>query len=75
MRFHGLLSDDMGTLICHQECLLYLFLNADRIFDFLLSIGMRPFVKLSFMPSTLALGDTTVFHYRAHATPPRDYCA
>jgi beta-xylosidase len=29
----------------------YSFFNADQIFDFLLSIGMRPFVELSFMPS------------------------
>ena len=30
--------------------LLYSFFNADQIVDFLLSIGMRPFVELSFMP-------------------------
>src|SRR6185436_7313436 len=44
VRFHGLLSDDMGTLICHQEDLLYSFFNADQIIDFLLSIGVRPFI-------------------------------
>ena len=50
VRFHGLLSDDMGTLIAHQNKPLYSFFNADRICDFLLSIGMRPFVELGFMP-------------------------
>jgi len=40
VRFHGLLSDDMGTRIAHQEQPpLYSFFNADRICDFLLSIG------------------------------------
>jgi xylan 1,4-beta-xylosidase len=73
VRFHGLLSDDVGTLIRQQDTLLYSFFNADQIFDFLLSIGMKPFVELSFMPSALASGDTTVFHYRANVTPPRDY--
>jgi xylan 1,4-beta-xylosidase len=73
VRFHGLLSDDVGTLIRQQDKLLYSFFNADQIFDFLLSIGMKPFVELSFMPSALASGNTTVFHYRANVTPPRDY--
>ena len=73
VRFHGLLSDDMGTLICNQEKLLYSFFNADSIFDYLLSIGMKPFVELSFMPLTLSSGGTTVFKYEGNVTPPRDY--
>src|SRR5271170_2543755 len=73
VRFHGLLSDDVGTLIAEGDTLFYSFFNADQIFDFLLSIGMRPFVELSFMPSALASGDQTVFHYRANVSPPRDY--
>jgi xylan 1,4-beta-xylosidase len=73
VRFHALLSDDMGTLICEDKQLLYSFFNADRIIDFLLSIGMRPFVELSFMPETLSSGNTTVFHYQANVTPPKDY--
>lgn len=73
VRFHGLLSDDMGTLICHEEKFLYSFFNADSVFDFLLSIGMKPFVELSFMPRALSSGGTTVFNYQANVTPPRDY--
>jgi xylan 1,4-beta-xylosidase len=73
VRFHDLLSDDMGTLMDEQDRLLHSFFNADQICDFLLSIGMKPFVELSFMPSTLSSGSTTVFHYRANVTPPKDY--
>jgi xylan 1,4-beta-xylosidase len=73
VRFHGLLGDDMGTLIAEGETLFYSFFNADQIFDFLLSIGMKPFVELSFMPAALASGDQTVFHYRANVSPPKDY--
>ena len=73
VRMHGLLCDDMGTLIGEGDTLFYSFFNADQIFDFLLSIGMKPFVELSFMPSILASGDKTVFHYRANVTPPKDY--
>jgi len=73
VRFHGLLSDQMGTLIDHDGKPLYSFFNADQVVDFLLSAGMRPFVELSFMPETLASGYTTVFHYKANVTPPKDY--
>ena len=72
VRFHGILSDDMGTLIDQSGELLYSFFNADQIFDYLLSIGMKPFVELSFMPSCLSSGAQTVFHYRANVSPPRD---
>jgi xylan 1,4-beta-xylosidase len=73
VRFHALLSHEMGTLICEEGHLLYSFFNADRIIDFLVSIGMHPFVELSFMPETLASGHTTVFNYRGNVTPPKDY--
>lgn len=73
VRFHGLLSDDMGTLVREKNELIYSFFNGDQIFDFLVSIGMHPFVELSFMPTVLASGGKTVFHYRGNVTPPEDY--
>ena len=73
VRFHGLLSDPMNTLIDHGGELLYSFFNADQIMDFLLSIGMRPFVELSFMPAAIAAGSKTVFSYRSIVTPPTEY--
>ena len=73
VRFHGLLCDPMDTLICQDEKWLYSFFNTDQIMDYLLSIGMRPFVELSFMPDALASGGKTAFHYQANVTPPKDY--
>ncbi|MDT8304358.1 MAG: glycosyl hydrolase [Anaerolineae bacterium] len=73
VRFHNLLSDSIGTVIVHQDELLYSFFNIDRIYDFLLSVGVRPFVELSFMPRALASGEKTVFNYAANVTPPQDY--
>jgi xylan 1,4-beta-xylosidase len=73
VRFHGILSDGMGTCIGQDNQYLYSFFNADQIFDFLLSIGMKPFVELSFMPSILSSGDQIIFRYRANVTPPRDH--
>lgn len=72
VRFHGILCDDMGTLVGEGDTMFYSFFNTDQIFDFLLSIGMRPFVELSFMPTILASGSQTVFHYNANVTPPKD---
>ncbi|HET9527080.1 MAG TPA: glycosyl hydrolase [Pyrinomonadaceae bacterium] len=73
VRFHGLLSDDFRLVVRDTNKLLHSFFNCDQVFDFLLSIGMKPFVELSFMPSALASGRRTVFGYEANVTPPRDY--
>jgi xylan 1,4-beta-xylosidase len=73
VRFHGLLCDDLGTLVRQRDTLVDSFFNTDQIFDFLLSIGMKPFIELSFMPEALASGGKTVFKYRGNVTPPRDY--
>jgi xylan 1,4-beta-xylosidase len=75
VRFHGILSDDVGTLMCEMDKLVYSFFNADQICDFLLSIDMKPFMELSFMPSALSSGGDSVFHYKANITPPRDTAA
>lgn len=75
VRFHGILSDNMGTLRDENNQLIYSFFNSDQVFDFLLSIGMAPFVELSFMPLALASGNQTVFDYKDNVTPPSDYDA
>ncbi len=70
VRFHGILDDDMGTLIMENDQLVYSFFNTDQIFDYLLSIGMHPFVELSFMPSMLSSGSDVVFKYKGCINPP-----
>lgn len=75
VRFHGLFNDDMSVAVKPLLALqpAFCFTNIDKIYDFLLSIGMKPFVELSFMPSCFASGSKTLFHYRGNTTPPRDY--
>ena len=73
VRFHGLLSSDQHVVIRENGGFRYSFFTSDQIFDYLQSIGMRPFVELSFMPAALASGNKTVFSYEANVTPPRDY--
>ncbi|HHV11888.1 MAG TPA: beta-xylosidase [Clostridiales bacterium] len=80
VRFHGLFNDNMS--VCSQQSssdpssvdnLAYNFANIDNIFDFLLSIGMKPFVEIGDMPGCLASGDETFFNYKMNITPPTDY--
>ena len=71
VRFHGTLSN-LGMFEVHGGEPVDSFFNADQIYDFLLSIGMKPFVELSFMPEFLASGGKTVFNYASNITPPKD---
>ena len=73
VRFHGLLNDDMSVCLESAGRIVYSFHNVDSIFDFLLGIGMKPFVELSYMPGCIASGTMSAFHYRGNVTPPRDY--
>ncbi len=51
------------------------FTNTDSIIDFLLSVNMKPFLELGFLPEVLTSGQTTVFHYKGHTSPPDDWDA
>lgn len=75
VRFHGLFCDDMSVVLKNMftGTITLSFANIDKVFDFLLSIGMRPFVELGFMPEAFASGQKTLFHYKCNTTPPRDY--
>jgi xylan 1,4-beta-xylosidase len=74
IRMHGLLTDDMGVYRedknGNPE---YNFQYIDVLFDYILSIGMKPFVELGFMPEALASGKETIFWWRGNVTPPKDY--
>jgi len=75
VRFHGLFCDDMNVVLktMFTREITLSFANIDKVFDFLLSIGMRPFVELSFMPEAFASEANTLFHYKCNTTPPKDY--
>ncbi|HEX8605158.1 MAG TPA: hypothetical protein VF774_21110, partial [Pseudoduganella sp.] len=74
IRMHGLLSDDMGVYkVDAQGKEHYNFQYIDALYDYLLSIGVKPFVELGFMPAAMASGDKTIFWWRGNVTPPRSY--
>lgn len=72
IRFHGLLHDDMGVYKEKKGKPVYNFHYIDALYDFLLSIDVKPFVELSFMPEDLKSGNETVFWWKGNKTPPAD---
>ena len=83
LRFHGIFDDDM---LCVQRLSDYKpfravphskeieevnFLQTAKVYDNILSCGMKPFVELSFMPSALASGKKTGIRYLNNITQPK----
>lgn len=79
IRGHGLFSDDMaiyrettdredGTV--HVE---YCFTYLDLVMDSYISLGIKPFLELGFMPEKLASGTQTIFYWKGNTTPPKSY--
>jgi xylan 1,4-beta-xylosidase len=82
VRFHGVFHDDMFV---YRESYgggfgpnpplpepVYTFAYVDKVFDFILDSGARPFVELGFMPRELATVTDTLFWWHAHCSPPKD---
>jgi xylan 1,4-beta-xylosidase len=72
IRMHGLFTDDMGVYRDYNGKPQYNWQYIDELYDFLHSIGMKPFVELGFMPGGLASGSKTIFWWKGNVTPPRD---
>jgi xylan 1,4-beta-xylosidase len=41
--------------------------------DMYMSLNIRPFLELGFMPEKLASGNQTVFYWKGNVTPPKTY--
>lgn len=75
IRFHGIFNDEMMVYSENEKGIpLYNWSYVDKLYDFLLDQGVRPFVELSFMPSQLARSKETLFWWRGilarHPTLP-----
>lgn len=71
LRQHGMFHDDM--FVWHQKDgpfnFQYLFSN----YDYYLSLGLRPFVELSFLPTWMAGNDNRVFSVKCAGCPPNNF--
>jgi len=73
-RFHGLFHDDMMVAVRRPNGeLQFQWRHVDEVIDFLLSIGLKPFVELNSMPGAMASGKETFFFWGMNVTPPRDF--
>lgn len=82
VRFHGIFDDDMVVVKTFRDFMklpggkkvkTQSFYHIALVYDAILEMGLKPFVELGFMPSALASGKRTVFHYKGNVTPPKDY--
>lgn len=73
IRFHGLLAEDMFACQEVNGAFRYNWAYVDALFDFLMDVGVRPFVEFGFMPPVLASGEQTQFWWRGNVTPPHSF--
>ena len=73
IKMHSIFDDDMMVYSEFDGNPRYNFNFLDNIFDFLLSVNLKPFVQLSFMPSALATDkNKTTFYTNVITSPPKD---
>lgn len=77
IRGHGLFCDDMAIYHVYEENgvqkVEYNYTYLDMVIDDYLSLGIKPFAELGFMPYKLASGNQTIFYWKGNVTPPSDY--
>ncbi|EEM12423.1 Xylan 1,4-beta-xylosidase [Bacillus pseudomycoides] len=73
LRFHGIFDDSMMVYTEDETGKpVYNFRLVDELFDFLLSVRIKPFIELGFMPSALAADkEKTIFYVKSYISPPR----
>lgn len=78
IRGHGIFSDDMAIYHEYKDendniKVEYNFTYLDLVMDNYMSVGIKPFIELGFMPKKLASGEQTIFYWKGNTTPPRNY--
>lgn len=78
IRGHGLFCDDMAIYQYYKdpegaEHESYNFTYLDRVMDSYLSLGLKPFLELGFMPQKMASGTQTIFYWKGNTTPPANH--
>ena len=72
IRCHGIFHDWVGAYKEVNGEPVFNFQNVNKIYDFFVESGLKPYVELSFMPKDLASAPDTVFRYKANISPPKD---
>ena len=67
VRFHGIFDDDMHVYFEDEHGRVYMdYSRTDLVLDFVLSIGLKPYVELGYMPGKLAKNSSGLFDRFTH---------
>lgn len=73
-RFHAIFHDDMNVYGEDTDGNpIYQWHHVDKILDATQKLGLKHILELNPMPSALASGDQTMFHFNMNVTPPKCY--
>ena len=73
LRFHGIFDEDMRIYREDERgAPRFDFTYTDLLFDFIISLGLKPYLELSFIPPALALSKVNHFDRRSYMTVPND---
>lgn len=73
IKLKGIFNDEMMILNTIGGKDVYNFAYLDRLIDFVLSIGLRPYCEIGFMPKELASKDLTLYYWRANVSLPNSF--
>lgn len=71
LRFHGIFDEEM-RIFSDKEDGMYNFRYIDMVFDFILNIGLLPYVELGFLPKKMAEGYEQQFAGRCYVGIPHN---
>lgn len=71
IRFHDIFHDVLGTVRVVDGRTVYDWSKIDRLYDDLLSKGIRPFVELGFTPQAMTTSAQTIFYWKGNTSHPK----
>jgi xylan 1,4-beta-xylosidase len=73
IRFHALFHDEMGVYREDSAGIHFNWQYIDALYDYLVSIDVKPFIEMAFTPKDLKSGEETIFWWKGNVSPPSDY--
>ncbi|RUL62611.1 beta-xylosidase [Dyella dinghuensis] len=71
IRFHAIFHDVLGTYREVNGKPVYDWTKIDRLYDRLLTLGIRPFVELGFTPEAMKTSDQHIFYWKGNTSHPQ----
>lgn len=70
IRFHGIFSEEMRVVNVIDNEIVYTWTYVHKVLDFLLSVGVKPFLDMTFTPLIMATKDITIMNYKGNVSLP-----